>query len=197
MENMENNKSSKNDQEKVMGSIKKAWVLSYNFIARLSREDMSCANLIMFGDNPSTVKKKFLKELTEQNIVFDSYHINIDADTTIRYKDILIERKPEFDLYLYNDSYKSKFYIDRMKKIDSFMNDTSIEYFYIMKNGYYYRPGSCGYTESITRAGVYNKKKAIFEARGCEDISIIPIFDIEKHNKEIDNEISSLANNKI
>ena len=79
-----------------------------------------------------------------------------------------------------------------MKKIE---DDNSLMWFYVRK-GMYYKPNSCGYTDFQNKAGIYQKDEALSHARGCDDITIVPV-NIEEHNKSISNEIKSLQSRLI
>ncbi len=70
------------------------------------------------------------------------------------------------------------------------------EYFYILKEGWYYRSGAHGYTEHKYEAGVFEKNEAIIHEKNCNKISLIPI-DVDKHNEMIENKIQEIKNNKI
>lgn len=80
---------------------------------------------------------------------------------------------------------------ERLAKLDALLANESIKYCHICKHGSYYRPNSAGYTDYITRAGIYEKERAVDHARRCSELSIIPI-NIERHNKMINDEIADL-----
>lgn len=50
----------------------------------------------------------------------------------------------------------------------------------LRKGGYYYRPNSAGYTEAITRAGIFDEPYALSHAKSCEEVTAIPVTEIEK-----------------
>lgn len=79
----------------------------------------------------------------------------------------------------------------RKDKLDSILADETIKYCHISKHGSYYRPNSAGYTEYLSRAGVYKKEIAVDHARKCSELHIIPI-NIETHNRLINDEIADL-----
>lgn len=64
-------------------------------------------------------------------------------------------------------------------------------YCYIMKDGYFYRPECCGYTEFRRRAGIYETEDAISQARSCRDLKVVPV-DLEEHNKMLSDEIQEM-----
>ena len=76
------------------------------------------------------------------------------------------------------------------------LSKSDVKFFYIFKNGLYYRPNSCGYTPYIYQAGIYEKKDAIDSARYCREITLLPV-DVEKHNQIIKEEIEKLKTNLI
>lgn len=79
-----------------------------------------------------------------------------------------------------------------MKKTDinRIVKNKQITHCYIYKGGYY-RPNSCGYTDIVTRAGVYSKEDAIKHHEHCDIVKLIPINNSE-HNNLILNEIKDL-----
>jgi hypothetical protein len=54
----------------------------------------------------------------------------------------------------------------------------------LRKGGYYYRPHSAGYTGSITHAGIFDEGYALSHAKGCDEVSAIPVTEIAQ--KSID-----------
>lgn len=83
------------------------------------------------------------------------------------------------------------------KEINKIEKNKKVTHCYIRKGGQgYYRPGSCGYTDFTTRAGVYTKAEAIEHARSCRDLTI-PTIDIDYHNKCLLEEIQSMASRLI
>ena len=83
-----------------------------------------------------------------------------------------------------------------MKKgdLNKIAKNKNITHCYIRK-GSYYRPESCGYTDYITKAGVYKKEYAISLAINPE-LTIIPI-DKNEHNKAIVDEVKDLMSRYI
>lgn len=74
--------------------------------------------------------------------------------------------------------------------INKILNDKKTTHCYIYKGGYY-RPNSCGYTDRVTRAGVYTKEDAIRHHEHCDSLKLIPINNSE-HNNLILDEIKEL-----
>ena len=54
----------------------------------------------------------------------------------------------------------------------------------LRKGGYYYRPNSAGYTDSITHAGIFDKDYALSHAKGCEEVTAVPVTDIAQTSIE-------------
>lgn len=79
-----------------------------------------------------------------------------------------------------------------LKKI---ANNKKITHCYIYKGGYY-RPNSCGYTDSMCKAGIYTKEDALRHAEGCRDIKLIPV-NIKEHNDVIVKEVNDLLSRYI
>ena len=75
----------------------------------------------------------------------------------------------------------------QLKKIE---NKKSITHCYISK-GSYYRPNHSGYTDYLSRAGVYEKADAIDSAKKCRELTLIPITTHE-HNAMILLEVRDL-----
>jgi hypothetical protein len=70
---------------------------------------------------------------------------------------------------------------------------------YILKGGYYYMSGWCGYTEFELKAGVYDAVEAFKHVTTCSHtdfIRIVPI-DARKHNNMILAEMKRLSTNII
>lgn len=63
----------------------------------------------------------------------------------------------------------------------------------IRKNGYYYRPNSCGYTSNLLEAGLYDKAEAMeSQDMSSGEVKAIPLSDkidtnIQYLNDEINN----------
>jgi len=55
----------------------------------------------------------------------------------------------------------------------------------IKKGGYFYRPGSAGYSSGFDGAGLFDEKYAKNHAAHCEEVSIFPVTDIPR--EDIDN----------
>lgn len=64
----------------------------------------------------------------------------------------------------------------------------------IRKNGYFYRPKSCGYTASIYEAGIYTQAEAEAEARIEDSITAHPLSEFKTQAQaDLDNAKRILA----
>ena len=116
---------------------------------------------------------------------------------------VRVVRSPDSDKYVTNEAGTvwTKNQIDRHnarivsdQNFDKIAADNPGAFAHIKKNGMYYRPGSCGYTERRLDAGIYPVLEAIQEAKGCDlrDFFYIEIIDPEKHNLEIERKVAEL-----
>lgn len=142
-------------------------------------------------------KKKLLKE-----IIVDDWKLKY-SDEPLSYLTIPIKRCVELDLVEFRGEVIHRNKIkgileeeERNEYLESILNDKSISHCYIKKDGYYYKPNSAGYTEYVSKAGVYSKEDAISHVRYCNELSAIPI-DITTHNDTINQEIKVLQSNLI
>jgi hypothetical protein len=116
----------------------------------------------------------------------------------ITFTNLPIIRNPKLDLYDFEGQHLSKRKIEeivkerqRLSKLQEILVDESIVYVFIFKRGCYYGNNWCGYTDAQHRAGVYNKSEAISHARGCEELTVIPI-NIDNYNNMLSKEIENL-----
>ena len=116
----------------------------------------------------------------------------------VTYCNIPIKRCKEADLIEFEGSDMPLYKVEEMlakrakfAELDAILNDESIQYCYIYK-GSYYRPNSCGYTDSKSRAGVYTKEEAVSDAKSVTNMRAIPI-NIVDHNTMIAKEIKELS----
>lgn len=114
----------------------------------------------------------------------------------LTYLNIPVIRASGFDIVVYNGEKKERWRVEsdifenkRISELEELCS--KYEYFYISK-GSYYCPDYCGYTARKEFAGVYKSKDAFSHAKGCREITLIPI-NIEEHNKMIENAISDLS----
>ncbi len=81
--------------------------------------------------------------------------------------------------------------MESKSKLNRIRNHKMITHCYILKDGMYYKPGHCGYTDFVTRAGVYPKDEAILSAEKCKELYLIPVIN-EEHNAGIIKEVQDL-----
>ncbi len=67
----------------------------------------------------------------------------------------------------------------------------TVTHCYIVKGNCYYRANASGYTDEVSKAGVYTKEEAISHAEHCKELYLVPI-DIREHNRIIVKEINEL-----
>lgn len=109
-----------------------------------------------------------------------------------------LRRNKYLDIYKVGESFIS---IDEMlsqakliqhnTNLSNILNNPSIEYVYIQKDGKYYCANSMGYTQYRKNAGIFTKKEGVDEGVNNLNYDIIPI-DIDEHNQMIEEEIKYL-----
>lgn len=121
----------------------------------------------------------------------------------VTYLNIPIRRDRNYDTVLFEEKEYSRHALSKMlivrehdAKLAQILSDEKVSHCYIKKRGSYYRPGSCGYTEVISRAGIFPKQEAVREGKGDLLFHIVPI-DIEKHNAMILEETKELESKLI
>ena len=72
------------------------------------------------------------------------------------------------------------------------LKSKKITHCYIRKNGSYYMPNACGYTEFKHMAGVYTKEDAVDSADKCKELYLVPIDNVA-HNKMIMDKVQEIA----
>jgi|ERR1035437_1430430 hypothetical protein len=156
--------------------------LSYGFEADV---------IFVYAKNINEAKTKLLDK-----VKYDGWILNQGGEE-LTYLNIPVRRIKKYDLFEFEDKYLSQNKIgeilknrERNDKLDAIINDSEIKYCYIRK-GAYYRPCGAGYTDFVSRAGVFTKEEAVSEAKSCQDLYIVPI-NIEEHNKMIETEIQDL-----
>lgn len=71
--------------------------------------------------------------------------------------------------------------------------DNTVEFCYLVKGGWYYRPGAKGYTSEKEDAGVFTKKEALRHAYSCHgEVKPVPVK-LEDHNRYILDKIVHLS----
>lgn len=115
----------------------------------------------------------------------------------ITFLNIPVERCKGYDIFDFEGEKKTQYEIDnillerkRLNHLDE-LSKSDVKYFFIRKNGFYYLPKNCGYTDDRHQAGIYEKDDAINSAKWCRDIILVPI-DIKEHNESIEEKIKEL-----
>lgn len=169
-----------------MELLEKAWTVDLDKID----EGFLCCEEYEYAKTRNEAKQKLLQTYQYQSL-------NDFDKTEITYLNIPVKRAKGMDKFLFEGEPKTLAEIEnikerreRDKKLDQILENPEIKYCYIIKR-YYYRPNYCGYTERISRAGVYTKEDAVSEARNVQEISVKPI-DITEHNSHIQAEIEDL-----
>ena len=82
---------------------------------------------------------------------------------------------------------------EEMKYVLEVEKDTTVQYCYLMKGGYYYRPGAKGYTEYREDAGIFTKKEALKHAYSCHgEVKPVPVK-LEDHNRHIYERVAEIS----
>ncbi len=167
--------------------VAKAWQIDLSKI----EEGFVYSEMVVYSDNRNIAKKELLK-----NYGWDMCLRGSTDELT--YLTIPIIRCKQCDKYSFEDKTLTSFQIEEIKKerertlgLNSILHNDQIVYCHIKKNGSYYRPNHCGYTEQITKAGVYQKKEAIDHAKSVREITVLPIS-IAEHNLMIQEAIDDL-----
>ncbi len=167
-------------------SSKKAWAVDLSRI----EEGYMYADEIVYADKRSEARKKLLALYYGASLRGSTDELTYLTIPVVRQKNLdLIEYKGEF--YTQGEIERIERTRERNEKLEAILADTSVEFCYIRKGGYYYRPMNSGYTEYIRDAGVYTKADAVQSARRCGELTPIPIT-VEEHNKLINEEIQKL-----
>ncbi len=155
-------------------------------------EGYLASDIVCHAETIGKAKVKLLREIGS-----DYWKLKY-TDEEITFKNIPVVRASECDLFEFEGKDLSMARIneiakerDRKADLDAMLDNPKIEFCYIKKRGMYYRPNSCGYTDFTIKAGVYDKKDAVSEAKFCDEIYLIPI-DIEEHNDRIQDAINDL-----
>ena len=169
----------------------KAWGVN---CSRISEGHYYYTETVVYGETRSKAKSQLLIELNGVELI---------TGEDITFLNIPIIRKKEEDLYHYNNK---KLTLDgirnenlkqqRLLKFDKIMNDETIRFCYIIKNGSYYGNDMCGYYSRKINAGIYDKKEAINHAKCCDELDVIPI-NIEDHNKMMHEQLDKLSSKLI
>lgn len=178
---------------------KKCYTVNMNYIDEAYLYD--CDIFRCYAKSRSEAKAKLLKKLKiegVEKILNKSFYL-----VDVNYLNIPVLRYPENDTFLFEGMEKTKCEIEsilierkRINDLDQMLLNTAIEFCYILKRGYYYRPNCNGYTEYVHKAGVYTKIDAVKQAKSCNELSIVPI-NVQEHNQMILTEIDSLKSSLI
>lgn len=125
------------------------------------------------------------------------------SEKEVDYLSLPVIRCENADIILYKGEEMSRYKAEQLRireehnnELDAILANEKISHCYIKKRGSYYGDNYGGYTEHITRAGVYTKEKAVSHARGILEITIVPI-NIEEHNERIFKSIEELRGHLI
>jgi hypothetical protein len=77
--------------------------------------------------------------------------------------------------------------------LESYLNDPTISYCYILKHGLFYADNSCGYVTPRHNAGIYTIEDGVSKAKSCEDLRIIPIDNTEHNSMTLSTAKASLG----
>ena len=152
---------------------------------------------VCYADNRTEARYKLLKEVR-----YESLALRSDPYQELNFLNIPVIRANNYDKTMFEGEWRTREYIvevekarERNKKLDTILADPAITHCYIQK-GSYYAPNMCGYTDSITRAGVYTKEEAVSHVRSVGNAHAIPI-PIKEHNEYIQNAIIDLQSRLI
>jgi len=167
--------------------IKKAYKVDFD---KIDEGYLACEHIATTNSRNEARKELFYV------IRWDDWKLKY-SDEDITYLNIPVIRAKEYDRVLFEDEEVIRCEIprildkrERTAKLNKILEDPNITHCYIRK-GRYYRPGSCGYTDFRTRAGVFTKEEAVNSGMRCDELSIIPI-DIDEHNKILQEEINHI-----
>jgi phosphopantetheinyl transferase (holo-ACP synthase) len=141
----------------------------------------------VYAQNRNQAKKELLD--------FYQYY-DLDTGENITYLNIPVIRCKTGDKYEFEGGEHTMGYINhilnerkRKEELDELLKKEVTHYY--IKKGMYYRPEAAGYTDFKYLAGVYSTKEAVTHAKGCSDITLIPI-NIDEHNQMILDTIEQL-----
>lgn len=146
--------------------------------------------------NRSEAKSKLLRKVRYDDM-------KLKHGETLTYLNIPVVRNKDFDIVDFEGKPTPRHEIDRILRtrkrneyFQSIIDNPNVTHCYIRKGGSYYRPNSCGYTEFVTRAGVYEKEEAVKHGVSCSDLGIEPI-NTEEHNQRLQKEIDEMKSRLI
>lgn len=115
------------------------------------------------------------------------------------YTDLKCRRAKGADLVMFEGDIVKRYRIqeitkerERIKYLNTFLENKELTHCYIMKRGTYYRPDSNGYTSFKEFAGIYTIQDGVSKAIGCSELKLIRIS-VKEHNQMIIKTINSLS----
>lgn len=171
---------------------------AYKLVVDLIDEGYFISDKVVYADSIGKAKQKFLSIMK-----YDDYKTRFTLEP-ITYLNIPVRRDQESDKFEFEGEALSNWKInqiikerERIEELNSFLYNKEIDFCYIRKGGYYYRSNHTGYTEYLVDAGVYRIEDGVSTAKGCNELRIIPIIDIEIHNEVINEKINDLKSRLI
>ena len=146
--------------------IRKAFYLDLDRIY----DGFQYSDRIIYADSINKAKSILLADIR-----YDDMKINNGDEIT--YFNIPVKRSYLNDEYDFEGRILKKYNIDhimsereRLSILDKFLFDNIGKQFHILKGGWYYRKGSCGYTANKNEGGIYSVEDAISHAKHCSDL---------------------------
>jgi len=144
------------------------------------------------AENKGKAKSNLLKQIRNEGMKLRW------SDDEINFLNIPVIRNKEYDMVEYNGDIITKSKLrdvqrseKHAKELQDILNDEKTTHCYIKKRGVYYSENYNGYTEFKVHAGVYPKLDACKHAKGCEEVTIVPIVNTE-HNDYLNNHIERI-----
>lgn len=174
--------------------VKKCYCVDLNKI----QDSWGYSEITVYAENSQKAKSALLNEVKWMGMK-RSY-----TDDEVDYLTLPVKRNAIGDIVIFEGQEIKRWEVNEKIKerefnaqLDLILNDKTVTHCHIRKGGRYYCDRHCGYTERLTKAGVYSKEEAIREARSCHgEVLAIPI-DIPSHNKSIEAEIKDLQSRLI
>lgn len=149
----------------------KAWQMDMSVID----EPYLYEELIVIAETRGKAKAKFLRKYRDSIVLRNGEELSFTKISVFLRKDL----EPKF----YNNEWitKAEFEVikeeeSRKKGLELLLGNESVEYCFIKKRGMYYRENCRGYTYNKLQAGVYSKQYAVYEAKDCSDLTIVPVY---------------------
>lgn len=173
-----------------MEKILKAYRLDLGKIS----EPWFVENNVVYAENASKAKSLLWNSIKQDDLRLSNYK-------DITFLNLPVIRDKDSDKVLFESLYLTRQEIEaitdtraRDQSHYTLLENNREGFCYIKKGGYYYRPGSAGYTEYIIDAGIFSIQQAVVEVVGCSLDSHIRAILINKfdHNTMIQNKIKEL-----